>query len=526
LNIQTEKLDNHVARLTVEIEEKQWEQAKQKAARNLSKRYRIPGFRKGKAPYSVILRYVGEAPITQSAIESLGNELYKDVLKESDIDPYTSGSLEDFKLEPKPTYIFTVPLQPEVTLSDYRAIRLEIEMPEITDEQVDKAMREIRQAQALVEDSIQPVRAGNRVTLDIHSEFADEAPEREEGEEDDENDETPAKGDNYIHRHDAVINLDPETEPILPGFIDALVGAVVDEEREFELTIPDNAEDYENVAGRKVHFAITVKKVQSVTLPELNDDFAARVTEDEDEPLTLLQLRLRVRENMQAEANQQAETAYANRVLEKIVEEATLHFPEVMVDDRIHEMIHDLDTQLKQQGMSLESYQKVMGVTHEQLHENYHDDAVASLERTLVLGELMTAEGVTVTDEDVRREIEQTLLQFGGQAEAFRQYLDTPQQRRNIANNILYERIMQRLAKIGKGEPLDVEEQASDAEEVTAQVGDAEVVVENTVVEAAALENEIGTEKSETTTEIPQDEEVVTILDEAELESENDEETE
>jgi trigger factor len=103
LNIQTEKLDNHVARLTVEIEEKLWEQAKQKAARNLSKRYRIPGFRKGKAPYSVILRYVGEAPITQSAIESLGNELYKDVLKQSDIDPYTSGSLEDFKLEPKPT---------------------------------------------------------------------------------------------------------------------------------------------------------------------------------------------------------------------------------------------------------------------------------------------------------------------------------------------------------------------------------------------------------------------------------------
>lgn len=464
MNIQTERLENHVARLTVAVEGDQWEQAKHKAARKLSQRYRIPGFRKGKAPYNVVLRFIGEAPIVESAIETLGNEIYKDVLKEADINPYTSGSIENFELEPQPTYTFTVPLQPEVELGNYRTVRLDFETPEVTDEQVNEAMQQLRQQHALVEDSTQPVAVNNRITVDVHSEFADDAPETtssEESEEsdteDDEENTVPQKGDNFAHRHDAVMNLDPEREPLLPGFINAMVGANVNEEREFELTIPEDDEDYKGLGGRKVHFHITVKKVQVVTLPELNDDFAARATKDEDEPLTLLQLRVKLREDLQKEANRLAENNYANLVLDAITEQATVHYPEAMLDDRIHEMIDNFDAQLQRQGINLETYQKVMGITHEQLHEEYHDEAVASLKRSLVLGELLVKEDITLKDEDVQAEVEKTLAQFGEQAEAFRKFLDTPQQRSSIANSLLYDRIMSRLAQIGKGEAPDIE---------------------------------------------------------------------
>jgi trigger factor len=498
LNIQTERLENHVARLTVAVEGNQWEQAKQKAARQLSQRYRIPGFRKGKAPYNVVLRFIGEPSIVEAAIESLGNEIYKDVLKEADINPYTSGAIENFELEPQPTYTFTVPLQPEVELGDYRTVRVAFKAAEVTDDQVNDAMQELRQQNAVVEDSTQPVAAGNRITIDIHSEFADDAPEAavaEEEESDTEDDEEdkenaiPQKGDNFAHRHDAVINLDPEREPLLPGFINAMVGANVDEEREFELTVPEDDENYKNIGGRKVQFHITVKKVQVVTLPELNDDFAARVTKDEDEPQTLLQLRVKLREDLQKEANRIAENAYANEVLDAIVIQATAHFPEAMLSDRIHEMIDNFDAQLQRQGINLETYQKVMGITHEQLHEQYHDEAVASLNRSLVLGELLVKEDVTLKDADIDAEIEKTLAQFGEQAEAFRKFLDTPQQRSSIANNLLYDRIMTRLAKIGKGESLDevedVQPEASNAQETIAEA----VVTEESASDATDTDN-------------------------------------
>lgn len=468
LNIQTERLENHTVRFTVEIEPNKWEQAKKKAARELSKRYRIPGFRKGKAPYKIVVRHIGEEPIVEDAMETLGNDVYKNVLEQSEFEPYAPGTIENFELDPQPTYTFTVPLQPEITLGDYRETRLDYETPEVTDEDLEQAMSELRQREALVEDSEHPIQSGDRVTVDIHSEFTDGLEEDDEDAEEG----VPPKGASFIHEHDAEINLDPENEPILPGLIDALLGANVEEDVEFELTIPEDNENYKEVAGRKVQFNMTIKKAQNVTLPEMDDDFAARLTENEDEPLTLLEYRVRVRENLQTESEKQAENAYGNKVLDSIVEQAEISYHELMITDRIHDMIKEFDGMLRQQGMTLESYQEATGITHEQLHEQYHDDAIESLERTLVLGEILNQEEIKLSAEDIEAEIEKTLSQFGEQAEVFRQFFDTPEQRQSIANNLLYQKIMDRLAKIGKGESLEEEnnsEETADSDEVVAE---------------------------------------------------------
>lgn len=475
MNIQTERLENHTARFVVEVEAQQWEDAKKKAAKELSKRYRIPGFRKGKAPYNIVVRYLGEQPIVEDAMEKLGNEVYKDVLEQSEFAPYAPGSIEDFKLEPLPTYTFTVPLQPEVKLGDYREIRLDFEEPSVDDEDVDRAMRELQQRYALVEDSQHPIRVGDRVTLDIHTEFTDgpEIPEEDEETEDaaeDTDENIPYKGESFIHEHDAVINLDPDNEPILPGFIDAMVGANANEDVEFELTVPEDKKEFESIAGRKVQFNISISKVQNVTLPELNDDLAARITADEDEPLNLLQLRMRTREDLEKEAMRNAENTYGNQILDLVVEQAEVSFHDLMVDDRIHDMIHDLDNMLRQQGMTLETYQQVTGTTHEDLHEQYHDEAIQSLKRTLVLSELLEAEKVHVHANDVEAEIDKMLARFGEQAEMFRQIFDTDEQRQNIAGNLLYQKIMDRLVKIGKGETIEEEHDEEPAEEPVAEL--------------------------------------------------------
>jgi trigger factor len=531
LNVQTELLENHTARLTVTIEPDQMEQAKQKAAQKLSKRFRIPGFRPGKAPYKKVLSYVGEAAVLEEALESLGDNIYKTALTESAVKPYGPGSLEEFKDNPA-TFVFSVPLQPEVELNDYRSVRVDYKPGELTDEEFERGMKDIQQREALVEESHQPAIKGNRVTVDIHSQFTDgaEPPEprasshhhdhehdhdhehgdehdhehdhehhdhehgdehdHEHGDEHDHDhedepaeiaaeapqveingeetpaEETPAadpnviyKGDEFIHRHDHPVNITDDEDPLLlPGFAEKLIGANPGDDVKFELEVPDR-ENYKDIVGRKVEFDVKVKKVEVVTLPEMNDDFAARLTKDEEEPLTLLQLRMRVRENMQKDVRQKADEAYADDVLNQIIAQAKVAYPDMMVADRIEEILKDLDENLRQQGLNLEYYQKATGLTKERLYEMYQPQAETSLTRSLVMGEVMNTEKIMITPEELTRRTEELLETLPKESrDSFRSFLATPAQQSRLLNNLLYERVRERLVQMGKGEAPELTE--------------------------------------------------------------------
>ncbi len=470
MNVKTDRIDNHKAQFTIEIETEQLDEAKRKAAKKIAKQVRIKGFRKGKAPYRIISQYIGEAAILEEAVELLGNDIYKHALDESKVEPYGPGSLEDFKIDPAPTFIFSVPLQPEVDLKDYADVRVDFEVPEISDEDVEKALQQMRQQEAEVsEEEFTVVEAGHRVTFDLHSEFSDgeEAEtEDEDNDEDDgaeETDETedsdeeetpyvPKKGDNFLHRHDVTVLLDEAEEPIMAGFATALVGAEVDEETEFELTVPEGDDDFKDIAGRKVMFHVTVKNIEAVTLPDLDDDLARKITEASgDEPLDLEGLRKRTREDLEKEALQNAKSEYGDKVLEKIVEGADIAFPELMTEERIEDMLRDLDQNLQQQGMNLDSYMRITGTTKESLQEQYFDNAVESVERTLVLRELVTAQNIEIGDEQIEKHLDSMMMQFGAQGDQFRSLIDTPQMRENILNQLLMDNIMTQLVAIGQG---------------------------------------------------------------------------
>jgi FKBP-type peptidyl-prolyl cis-trans isomerase (trigger factor) len=169
------------------------------------------------------------------------------------------------------------------------------------------------------------------------------------------------------------------------------------------------------------------------------------------------------------------------RVLDEMVEGATLSFPEVMVDERIHQMIDEFAQNLQQQGIDLETYQKITGTTHEQFHEQYHDSAVQSVKRSIVLGEIMIAEKVRVADEQIDEEIDGILAQFGESAESLRDFINQPSQRADIANRLLYSNVIERIAEIGRGEAPSLEElEAAEAEaEETDESADEESETEN-----------------------------------------------
>ncbi len=467
MNIQTERLDNHKARFTVTIDTARLEQAKQSAARKLSQRVNIPGFRKGKAPYRIIQQYFGDAAILEDAIELLGNDLYKQALDESGIDPYGPGALEDFKIEPEPSLTFVVPLQPTVDLGDYRSIRMEFSVPEVEDVQVDRAMRRLLGDYALVEESRQPVALGNRVTMELYAATIEEDEESASAEHSEEHDhehdhDHGLGGNEFIHEHQAVFSFDPESEEPVPGFREALIGATVDEERVFELTYPDDEKEYEELAGKRARFKAIIRKIEVVTLPTLNDEFAARVTEKEEKPLTLLELRMRMRENLQQAVERNQKSRFATEVLDKLVEQATIAYPEEMIDDQSERYLERLDQDFRRQGLTLDDYMKITNKDRDALKREYHDIAVRTVKRSLVLREVMRAESIEVSDEMIDSELDRMLSQFGEQRSAMRPYFDTPDMRGNIREDLLQQSVMDRIVAIARGEAPTVAASTSD----------------------------------------------------------------
>ncbi len=466
MNIQTERLENHTARFTVEVDNERLEKAKRTAAGRLAKKVNIPGFRKGKAPYKVLMSYLGEGAILEDAVDVLGNEIYKDALDQSEIEPYGPGSLEDFKAEPQPTFQFIVPLQPAVTLGDYRSVRVPYEAAIVDDKAVDDAIETMRERLAVIEESHQPVAAANRVTVSITGTFLDEDPAADEAEteaeaadaaeENDEAEEAESENKVFIQRDEIMFLLSPDREPA-PGFTDALVGATVDERREFELTYPEDEEEFQNLSGRHVKFDVTVKKIETMTMPALNDDFAARVTESEEKPLTLLELRIRTRENLQKTADERAQSEYAHEVLHEMIHQATVAFPEALVEDQIQHLLQHVDSDLRQRGITLDDYMKITGKTLEDLRNEYRGQAVETIQHSLVLQELTKAEKVEIDDARIDEEIEKVVAQFGEQADAFRKFYGRKDARENLRNDLTTRAINDRIAAIAKGEVSDAE---------------------------------------------------------------------
>jgi trigger factor len=466
LNIQTEKLQNHTARLTVEVEVDQLEKAMRAAASRLGRRVNIPGFRKGKAPYQVLVNYLGQGNILEEAVETLGNEVYKNALGQAELEPYGPGSLENFELEPQPTFTFIVPLAPTTDLGDYRAIRLPYEAPVVDDEAVAQAMETLRRQRALIEESHQPVAAGNQVMIKVRAELLPEDSDSEaaEAEEAEAGEEAPAPANRVlIDRDDVPVTLTDEGE-MMPGFSDALVGATVGEQRVFDLTYPDDAEKYPEMHGRVVRFDVTVNKVETVTLPELTDDFAARATEGEETPLSLLELRVRQRENLQQAADDQAKAEYATAVLEQLTSQAQVAYPEALLNDQIDHMLQHVDNDLRQRGLTLQDYMRISGKTLDDVRAEQREAAEQSIRRSLVLHELEHAERIEATEQDIDAEIERVVAQFGAQADAFRKMYKRREMRDNLRQELTGRLIMDRLVAIAKGEAPALAEARAEAD--------------------------------------------------------------
>ncbi|UCD41980.1 MAG: trigger factor [Chloroflexota bacterium] len=443
MKIETEKLEDHQVKLTVEVESEQLETSKRKAAKKIAKRIKVPGFRPGKAPYQVIRRQVGDEALLEESLEILVQDIYPDIIEEAEIEPYGPGNFENLvSLDPL-TLEFVVPLMAEIELSDYHEIRFPYELPEITDEDVEAVENDFRQRQAIEETAERPVEVGDHVYFKVSAKRFEEEEEVEEG-------------SLIEERSSSVIVADEEADTSaewpFDGFSRELIGMSTDEDKTLLYTFPEDSQ-FESLRDVTAEFSITIEDVKARILPELNDEFAQSLGEYED----LEAMEKDIRESLEQRAEETYNSEYDDQVIDEIVENSTIKYPPQMLENEINNVIQQLTSRLANQGLDMDIYLKTREMDEEDLREETTPVAETRVKRSLVLLEIAREEEIDVSEEELQEETERTLESITRfMSESDRKQFDEPTAMMNLAGNIYAElrmnRTLEYLRAMAKGE--------------------------------------------------------------------------
>ncbi|EEQ49559.1 trigger factor [Selenomonas flueggei ATCC 43531] len=391
MKVTAEHGENREVTLTIEVEQEKLENATDGAAKRIAGRVNIPGFRKGKAPRKIVENFVGKEAILQEAFEAVAQKAFDEALKEQDMEPVTRPEIDIVTLEEGKNVVFTAKFtqRPEVTLGEYKGLKVEKPEASVSEEDIDRQIEGMRQHQGTLIDAPADaaVKKDDFITLDFDG-FVDGVPF--EG----------GKGEDYP--------LQIGSGSFIPGFEDQLIGAKVGEEREVNVTFP---EDYhaENLKGKAAAFKCTVRSIKSRELPELDDAFAKKASKFD----TLAELREDIRKNLQESAARRAENERRTKAIDMATDNCTMEIPPVMVENRITAMIQEMAMRLEQQGMSLEQYLQYAGLDMARIRDEYRETAEKNVRTDLMLEEVAKAEDIKVDGRDLDQEVYAMALSYG-----------------------------------------------------------------------------------------------------------------
>jgi trigger factor len=430
LKIETQTHDDRTLTLTIEVEEERVQPALRSAARRLSKNYRIPGFRPGKAPYETVLRFVGEGAIYNEALEDIGSKVYEEALDQEKIDAFAAGELTDLKLKPM-VLTFKVPLRPIVELGDYRALRVPFLPAPVTDEAVQEQMEHLREHHAVLEPMDRAAALGDVVTLDV-SGFLNEGLN---------------PSDFLLGDKDVALLLEEKADWPIPGFGPQIVGMTAGEAKKFDLAFAD---DYPNegLRGQLAHFEVACKEVKNRQLPDWNDDLAKEVGDYAD----LNDLRAKLRAELQQRSDNEAQKLYADQALNQLVDQAQVVYPPSILEAELNEYLDDLNRRLQEQNLTLEDFLKIEGKTQEAFRVEVTPQAERRLKRTLVLGKIVDLEKLEVTDTEINAQIDRISSPWGDRSSEIRKAFSTDRAHQMLSLDLLSDKAVQRLAAIARGE--------------------------------------------------------------------------
>ena len=400
MSLQVENLEHNMAKLTIEVDAAEVEKAIQASYLKQRKSISVPGFRKGKVPRQMIEKMYGVEIFYEDAANQLISENYSKAYDECELDIVSQPTVDVVQLEKGKPFIFTaeVALKPEVTLGEYKGLKVDKTSTRVTAKEVDAEIEKERERNGrLVDVTDRAVQDKDQVTLDFEG-FVDGV--AFEG----------GKGEGYP--------LTIGSGAFIPGFEEQLIGAEIGKEMEVNVTFPEEYQA-EELAGKAAVFKCTVQGIKVNELPEVDDEFASEVSEFE----TLDEYKASVKQKIKDRKIEEAKTKKEDQAVEKAIENAEMDIPQPMIDLQVKQMADDFAMRIQQQGLSLEQYFQFTGMTAEKMMEELQPQAEKRIKTRLVLEAVAKAEDIQVTEERLDEELAKMAEQYQMEVEKLKELI-------------------------------------------------------------------------------------------------------
>ena len=389
MSVQVENLEKNTAKLTIEVPAEKFEEAVQHSYNKNKGKFNIPGFRKGKAPFNMIKKMYGVGVFYEDAVDEVIDASYPDAAKESGLEIVSRPSISIEEIEEGKAFVYTavVAVKPEVTLGEYKGVEVQKTKSEVTEEDIETEIKRAREKNSrLITVEDRGVEDGDQVTIDFDGSVDGK---RFEG----------GKAEDYP--------LTIGSHTFIDNFEEQLIGKKTGEECEVNVTFP--AEYHvEELKNKPAVFKVKVKEIQRKELPEANDDFASEVSDFD----TMEEYKKDLTEKLQAEKIEAAKTADEDKVVAKVIENATMEIPDQMVEEQVNGMVNDYARRLESQGISFKQYVEITGMTAEKIGEQMKPQAIKRIQTRLVLEAVVKAENIQADDAAVEEQFDKMAADF------------------------------------------------------------------------------------------------------------------
>lgn len=415
--------------LHIELDEEDIDPYLNKAYKKVVSRVNIPGFRKGKAPRSIIEQYFGKESLINEELDSMLPELTSKAISQQELDIVGMPSISLEKMDPI-SFSATVPLTPTIDLGDYSSIRVKRKSTRITKKVIDERIEQLRTSVAAWEPADRKIQTGDMVSANIVGVH---------------------NNDEVINEPDGVYLVSEEIERPFPGFANKLIGLESDKPSTFELDIPKDFND-EKLAGNTISFNVTVKDIKERILPEVTDEFAQSLGAEYED---LDSLKSEIRKSLKSEAEAEAIRDFRENIISELIDNATIELPPLLVQLESEHMVNEQERMVQQANMVLDDYLQSIGTTREQLIEESRTEAVNRLNRSFILSKLADIEEVEVSNEEIETRIEEL---FADSEENLPNASQTIEMKDYLERSMKMEKTIERLEQIAEGKNIPVKD--------------------------------------------------------------------
>ncbi len=427
MSVSVERLEHNLAKLTIEIPAEEVAAAEERAYQKNRSKINIPGFRKGKAPKKMIENLYGADVFMEDAVNDLVPDAYEAACKESGLEIMSRPEIDYKQVEHGKAIILeaVVAVKPEVKLGEYKGLHTDVAAPAVTDEEIEAELKKDQDQNATENDvEDRPLKEGDTAHLDYAGTV-----------------DGVAFDGGTAKDQELVIG----SHSFIEGFEEQMVGMNIGEEKDLNVTFPEEYHAKE-LAGKAAVFHVKLNAISEKVLPELDDEFAAEVSEFE----TLEEYKNSIREKLMKSKEEAATREKEDKLLEQAVANAEMDIPDVMVESQAEDMVRDFGQRLQMQGLKLEQYLQYTGLTMPQLVEQNKEAAKKRIQGRLVLEAIAAAEGLEATEEDLEAEYKRLAEQYSMEVEQVKQYMGDEESEKSMKADLATQKALDLLVAEAK----------------------------------------------------------------------------